>query len=153
MMKICSRCKKEKDYSEFHKSKSEKDGLSYRCKECQREVDRKYRTRRNAYAKIYYHEHKGDFLRRQTVSRQRMKKEILEHYSNGVARCAHCRGEDLVVLCLDHVNDDGAYHRRTLGIHGGYETYRRLKRDGFPEGYQVLCYNCNMRKHFELTKK
>lgn len=33
-MKICSKCKKEKLISEFHKNKSKKDGFSIWCKDC-----------------------------------------------------------------------------------------------------------------------
>jgi hypothetical protein len=35
--KLCSRCKKWKYYSEFHKNCRSKDGLSCGCKECERE--------------------------------------------------------------------------------------------------------------------
>ena len=32
--KICSRCKKEKEVTEFHKCSRNKDGYKYACKEC-----------------------------------------------------------------------------------------------------------------------
>jgi hypothetical protein len=35
--KICSKCKIEKDKSEFHKDKSKKDGLDFLCKQCIKE--------------------------------------------------------------------------------------------------------------------
>ena len=52
----------------------------------------------------------------------------------------------MIFLTLDHINNDGAEHRRE--IHGrqtaaGYQTYRWLMRNGFPPGFQVLCANCN----------
>jgi hypothetical protein len=34
MKKRCSKCKRILDYSEFHKSKTHKDGLASRCREC-----------------------------------------------------------------------------------------------------------------------
>ena len=44
-MKICSHCKKEKSLSEFYKTKTNRDGLSYLCKPCSREQTEKYRTK------------------------------------------------------------------------------------------------------------
>jgi len=38
--KICSKCKIEKDQSEFYKDRSSKDGLHNRCKLCRKEYDR-----------------------------------------------------------------------------------------------------------------
>ena len=32
--KICTKCKKEKNLTEFHKNKRMKDGYFYYCKEC-----------------------------------------------------------------------------------------------------------------------
>lgn len=43
-MKICSKCGEEKDYSEFSKSKSFKDGYSIWCKKCSSEYHKAYRT-------------------------------------------------------------------------------------------------------------
>jgi hypothetical protein len=49
----------------------------------------------------------------------RRKYRVLSHYSNGVPVCACC-GESLIgFLTLDHINGDGAQHRKALGIHGG----------------------------------
>ncbi len=42
-MKICSRCKKEKDYDEFYKDKAAKDGYNCICKLCRLEMDRNRR--------------------------------------------------------------------------------------------------------------
>ena len=36
-MKRCTKCKKEKNYSDFSKNKNTEDGLSYRCKLCDKE--------------------------------------------------------------------------------------------------------------------
>jgi len=41
-MKVCQRCKIEKDESEFHKHKKTKDGLQVWCKKCKAEVKREY---------------------------------------------------------------------------------------------------------------
>ena len=44
-MKKCSKCKIIKPLTEFNKTKTNKDGLSYLCKDCNRETARSYRER------------------------------------------------------------------------------------------------------------
>jgi hypothetical protein len=58
-----------------------------------------------------------------------------------------CGEKDMVVLTLDHVNDDGAEQRRESNTRG-YNFYFMLRRNGFPNDppLQVLCMNCNIRK-------
>lgn len=71
---------------------------------------------------------------------------VLQHYG---CYC-HCKSCDCKVtnprhLTIDHVNNDGAKHRReVIGVKGG--IYRWLIKNGFPEGFQVLCWNCNCAK-------
>ncbi len=48
----------------------------------------------------------------------------------------------LEFLCIDHTNGDGAAHRKITGG-AGQRTYLWLRKNGFPEGFRVLCYNCN----------
>lgn len=54
-MKTCSKCKIEKEYSEFHTDKSKKDGYRYECKVCKREQLRasyhKHKSKRVAKSK------------------------------------------------------------------------------------------------------
>jgi hypothetical protein len=62
--------------------------------------------------------------------------------------CACCGETELVFLSLDHLNDNGAEHRRQLREEGinGNGLYRRLRQLDYPSGYQVLCFNCNWAK-------
>ena len=41
-MKICSKCKTEKELSEFNKDKTRTDGYSYLCKFCLKQKQKKY---------------------------------------------------------------------------------------------------------------
>ena len=54
-MKVCSRCKKEKDYSKFHKQNRNPDGYKYECKDCAKERSDEYinRPERKEYVKGY----------------------------------------------------------------------------------------------------
>ena len=67
---------------------------------------------------------------------------ILSHYSSGLMKCAHCGFDDIRALSIDHINGGGAPHRKITGN----DVYGWLKRNGFPEGYQVLCMNCQLIK-------
>lgn len=62
----------------------------------------------------------------------------------GGARCSCCGESQPLMLTIDHVNNDGAEHRRRIRRHG---LYAWLKQQGYPPGYQVLCFNCNVGKH------
>lgn len=59
-------------------------------------------------------------------------------------RCACCGEEGVVFLTLDHINGNGARHRRSEPRAKWLPQYLKLR--GYPSGYQVLCYNCNMAK-------
>ena len=74
---------------------------------------------------------------------------VLQHYSSPVPFCACCDEKEYQFLTIDHVDNDGAEHRKLIGLRGrGGNIYHWLKRNGFPPGFQVLCYNCNCSKGF-----
>lgn len=64
---------------------------------------------------------------------------------NEYGRACVCCGEDgESFLTIDHINNDGAEHRRRIG-NGG--LYRWLIKNEFPkDNFQTLCYNCNNSK-------
>ena len=57
--------------------------------------------------------------------------------------CACCGETIEAFLSLDHINNDGADHRRAVDRR---KIYKWLKVNGYPEGFQVLCMNCNFGK-------
>lgn len=76
-----------------------------------------------------------------------MKETVMNHYGG---KCACCGEGEIVFLTIDHVNNDGAAHRRQLrnrGQGGGLWFYRWLIKHGYPASFQVLCLNCNLAKH------
>ena len=72
--------------------------------------------------------------------RHRHKALVFAHYGS---RCACCGATER--LTVDHVNGDGAEHRRALGS-GGTKLYTWLVVHGFPPGFQILCEPCNQSK-------
>jgi hypothetical protein len=82
-------------------------------------------------------------------STDKLRLEVFNHYCDGTVRC-QCPGCPVTYigfLEMDHVNGDGAAHRKAnnLGT-GGARLWRELRRQGYPEGFQVLCSNCNSSK-------
>ncbi len=73
--------------------------------------------------------------------RLRLKILVVEKYGG---KCACCGEKELVFLAIDHIKNDGAAHRREIG---NGQIHRWLKRNNFPAGFQVLCFNCNAAKH------
>ena len=49
MTKFCSMCKEEKSVSDFWRNRSHKDGLQRECRDCLREMQRKYREENRDY--------------------------------------------------------------------------------------------------------
>jgi hypothetical protein len=87
-----------------------------------------------------YERHKDRHAVRNKANWQKVKTEVVAAYGG---KCGCCGEDNLVFLTIDHVNNDGAAHRREVGRSG---IYFWLRRKGYPEGFQVLCWNCNMAK-------
>ena len=94
MDKRCSRCKRDKPVSEFHKNRAQPDGYANYCKVCaslvnQERVERDPKYYAKEYAKTsveqraakkqYYHDHKAECNARTKAYYEAHKEEILEH--------------------------------------------------------------------------
>jgi hypothetical protein len=72
----------------------------------------------------------------------KIKAEVMSHYSKGKPKCACCGENELKFLCIDHKEGIQGRKRR----YSGCPFYFWLKNNGYPKGFQVLCFNCNMAK-------
>lgn len=87
--------------------------------------------------------------------RDNLKLDILNHYSNGKLCCANCGFNDIRALQVDHIENNGAQERRELfgnRTFAGTTFYRWVRRNNYPEGYAILCANCNIIKLREFEK-
>jgi len=138
--KQCSCCGewKEATLEFFFKDVSRWDNLTHRCKECRKGARRKW------FRKLP-RKSKDELARQVKDARDKRRKEVLEHYSNGKMVCACCEESHVEFLTIDHVDGGGSKHRKKVGYSGSPFYYWLIKND-FPEGYQVLCHNCNFAK-------
>jgi len=71
-----------------------------------------------------------------------LKLLVFNHYGH---KCNCCGENHVLLLNVDHVNNDGNIHRKTISTSVG--LYKEIISSGFPDLYQLLCWNCNMGKH------
>jgi hypothetical protein len=116
-MKPCTKCKVVKPVEAFATDRSRPDGRAMWCREC-----------RN-----------GQMAQRNWEYRLR----VLSHYSGGTMQCACCGEKEVRFLTIDHVDNDGAVHRRQTR---NANIYSWIVRNGFPSGFGILCTNCNLAK-------
>ena len=110
--------------------------------------EKKKRDYQHNYCKAHpekykYTEHKKNLEKANNAMR---KQEVFLFYANGTIQCAFCGMSDLDVLCIDHVHNNGRKHRRAIGNKRGSAFYRWLQQNNYPDGFQVLCANCNQKK-------
>jgi hypothetical protein len=135
--KACSRCRRILPLDSFYRSTTKvgrySRGRQPSCKDCTNEA---IKVRRLANPE------KQTRLNRECNRRLRLK--ALTIYGGDPPRCACCGEREFIFLAIDHINDDGAAHRRSLKSPS--HVLRDLQRRGWPPGFQVLCHNCNWAK-------
>ena len=151
-------------YHKYHDREVEKK-REYRANnlERRREIERKYtrthKEQRRTYRKEYGQTHRRELymhcLEYKNKDPEKWLKygkdwtkgkryKIIEHYSKGKFECACCGETMYEFLSIDHINNDGAEHRKKIGTN----IMGWLIKNNFPEGFQILCMNCNYGKRF-----
>ena len=140
--KKCSGNHRSKKYHLNNREKCNKKHKIYREKNP--EKIKKYREDWNkknlSYFKEYREKNKEIIRRKGFLRNQKRRVKVLNHYGNKCMECSETREE---VLTIDHINNDGNIHRKEGG---GKNLYQWLIKNNFPEGFQILCYNCNCSK-------
>lgn len=166
--KICYKCKKELSVDLFHRNKAKPSGCADACKECKKHDNKKYQEGNKGEIKCrkhdYYLRNKEDITQKvnyyiknnrdkhnlyRKKSGIKLKTEVFSHYCGGEVKCKHCETNELYLLTIDHVNGGGNKHRKATGMKTGYNCYCWLKRNSFPDGFQVLCWNCQFIKRLK----
>ncbi len=80
-----------------------------------------------------------------------LKKKIavLVHYGgiNPCCACSGCKESDIRFLTIDHKDGNGAEHRKHYKKKYG-TICNYLIKNNFPDGFRVLCWNCNCGRYF-----
>lgn len=96
------------------------------------------------YNRIYkrgYYKKRSEHLRNYMRDyNKKIRLEVLSYYSNGKNECECCGEKEIGFLTIDHPNNDGSKHRKTVNS----TIYQWLKKNNFPPGFRVQCYNCNI---------
>ncbi len=133
--KLCKTCVM-KNIDEFHYSRTTKDRRANCCKICESSRKKESYKRNTNKAKLRSKEYY-----------RKNKREVMDHYGKVCQCCGETR---LEFLTLDHIEQDGAEHRRKMNFNNtctGYNFYLWLRKNNWPDmGLQVLCANCNNAK-------
>ncbi len=74
---------------------------------------------------------------------RRRRETVLAHYG-GFCKC--CGEDTFEFLALDHINGGGEKHRAEVGQ--GSNMIGWIIQNNFPDGFQVLCHNCNQARGY-----
>ncbi len=115
-----------------------------------KEQAREYRARNRSYfqeyCKMYWENNRVKLNASIRKRYNRIRVEVIGHYSNGKNECACCAENNIKFLSFDHIHGGGRQHRKKLLKYFSFASW--LKKQNYPEGIQILCYNCNLgRQH------
>lgn len=154
MKKKCAKCNRKKNLNDFGIAKARKDGRQPYCKQCRKEyavanIDKAAKYHRKHRKKVSYKKWYSNYVeknRDKIRSRSReydrkIKLQVFDAYGGPI--CACCGEKEISFLVIDHINGGGTQHRKSLPSVSGKAVYLWLRKNNFPEGYRVLCQNCN----------
>ena len=84
---------------------------------------------------------------RQKIYDKKIRFSALQAYSGKYPKCSCCDESIIEFLGIDHIDGGGSIHRKEL-TKLGTTLYLWLRKNNYPNGYQVLCHNCNLAKGF-----
>jgi hypothetical protein len=168
-MYLCIKCNKELSDSTWYKC--DKNKSNYICKTCTTERTKEWRKNNpdkvkeikkrnrnnnrekyNLYRNNYYKRHKEDFKKYNSNCKYKTKIEVYSHYCGNEIKCMNINClvpggcKDIRALSIDHINGGGTKHIKDNKIKS---LTNWLKQNNFPEGFQVLCMNCQFIKRYE----
>jgi hypothetical protein len=134
VMRVCSRCKEARPLAAFAKKGGRPDGVSSYCRPCVAQRNKEWREQPGSRERTSV---------RHRAWAEAIKVKTLAHYG-GVCVC--CGEDDIRFLTFDHIDGGGKQHRRAEM--GSMPLSRWLRNNGYPDGFQILCWSCNSGRHF-----
>ena len=146
--KKCYKCGHPKSLNDFHALANSLDGRGRVCKSCDSgRRGRRYSSdpeRAKADSQSWRDANRAQVREKNLDYKRRLRLEAIAYYSNGKNVCACCDESEMKFLTIDHVNGGGKEHRRQMGP--GTPIALWLKKNGYPPGFEILCFNCNCAK-------
>ena len=133
-MRTCKDCEKVKDLTEFQVNGKY---ISHTCKVCH------LAKARLRYAE-YHNGNRANILVRMAARYASVKQRVLNHYGSS---CKCCGEDESLFLTVDHIDNDGYKLRKKNGSGVQNNIYQWLASRNMPDGFQILCMNCNQGKH------
>lgn len=130
--KTCTKCRQALPVTKFYPSRTKPCGVASWCITCSRAAHKAAKEKRNASTRISA----------ETLSHRKMRVRVLTFYAKGTLQCACCGVTHIEFLSIDHINGGGRTHREELRKKSR-SIYRALIMANFPDGFRVLCHNCN----------
>ena len=126
--------------SKYRKNNPEKVKLSN--KKAKQKFKENHREQYLQYKREWYYKNRESELKRIKKKRSELRKHVIAVYGN---KCVCCDESIYEFLTVDHVHGGGSKHRRKIGA---ANILREIIKEGYPDKYQILCYNCNCAKAF-----
>lgn len=152
-MSICRDCAKKsyitnrdkilKRHKEYRKENSEKMKEKARIRYKEKINNQEFKQKLYIYGKEYRENNKERANMSNKLWRQKLRMEILTHYGGNPPKCTCCGELFNEFLTMDHINGKGIKYGKSQKLRTNTEFYLWLKKNNYPEGYRVLCYNCN----------
>lgn len=92
-------------------------------------------------AKRHHQEHRSERNSRTKARDQELK--LIAFTTYGGAKCSLCPETRIAALHIDHISGGGNNHRKEIK----QSIYNWLKKHKYPNGFRVLCANCNIREY------
>ncbi len=145
-MRTCKVCNIEKELDAFPSNQKVPGGKVYRrytCTPCWSDARRGYLKQwaedNKEYLRAYEKKRHGPERRHaQKKHYYKLKKIVFEHYG---AVCDCCGENEVRFLTIDHINNDGAEHRKEVAA--GAVFFKWIIINNFPNTVRILCFNCN----------
>lgn len=132
-MKKCTKCLLEKNESEFSTNKQKKDGLNYKCKECQKEYFKEHYTKN----KQYYIDKAAEQKKHNIEINKKIKADAKKD------GCVFCGENHPAVLDFHHINKNSKYKDiAKMRENPPTQLKKEIKK------CIVLCSNCHRKLHW-----
>lgn len=148
-VKACSTCGEVRQMA-----KSGKHGYRAVCKPCWNSAHKEWRSaNKERWAQLhnrYYQKKKSEKPEWVAAERLRgreywrgLRNAALDAYGRSCACCGETIDE---FLSIDHMDNDGAAHRRTLKTKGA-GIWKWLRDNNYPPRFETMCINCNFGRY------